>query len=370
MKIAILTQPLVHNYGGILQNYALQQVLLKLGHHPITIEKDPYQHITNFQLLIDLPKRFFTKYILKKRGYILSEKQNNALIKQKREQSFRFVSKCINHLYVKSYNLVTIADFDVFLVGSDQVWRPGYNNDGLLEQMYLNFIPEDINIKRITYAASFGCKEWEYDAEQTKQCAKLVQRFDAVSVREIDGISLCAKFLNRNDAISVLDPTLLLDSKDYLQLCSNINTLSNNILFAYILDKNDAIIFQLEEIATQKNLKLRLVSADQDCSLSVEEWIAMFRDAKMVITDSFHGTVFSIIFKRDFYSICNESRGNSRFTSLLSQFNLQDRLFNDIKSINININTNQIDWEIIENIKSSLQNKSIKFLTNNLNSNA
>ena len=236
MKIAILTQPLGHNYGGILQNYALHKVLRKLGHTPITIEKDPYQHIANFQLLIELPKRFFTKYILKKRFYILSEKQNNALIKQKRKQLFPFVSKYINHLYVKSYNLVNIVDLDVFLVGSDQVWRPVYNNGGLLEQMYLKFIPKDIDIKRISYAASFGCKEWEYNDEQTKQCTELVQRFDAVSVREIDGISLCAKYLNRNDAISVLDPTLLLNKEDYLMLSTDISKNQENLLFAYILD--------------------------------------------------------------------------------------------------------------------------------------
>ena len=94
----------------------------------------------------------------------------------------------------------------------------------------------------------------------------------------------------------------------------------------------------------------------------------MFRDAKVVITDSFHGTVFSIIFNKEFYSICNISRGNSRFISLLSQFNLQDRLFDDIKDINLN--SNQIDWDIIEETKSQLQNKSIKFLTVNLNRNA
>ena len=368
MKIAILTQPLGHNYGGILQNYALHKVLRKLGHTPITIEKDPYQHIANFQLLIELPKRFFTKYILKKRFYILSEKQNNALIKQKRKQLFPFVSKYINHLYVKSYNLVTIVDLDVFLVGSDQVWRPVYNNGGLLEQMYLKFIPKDIDIKRISYAASFGCKEWEYNDEQTKQCTELVQRFDAVSVREIDGISLCAKYLNRNDVISVLDPTLLLNKEDYLMLSTDISKNQENLLFAYILDVDSEIISRLEQIANANGLKLKLVYADERCTLSVEEWIAMFRDAKVVITDSFHGTVFSIIFNKEFYSICNISRGNSRFISLLSQFNLQDRLFDDIKDINLN--SNQIDWDIIEETKSQLQNKSIKFLTVNLNRNA
>ena len=359
MRIAILTQPLGHNYGGILQNYALQQVLQKLGHNSITIEKDPYQHITNFQLLIELPKRFFTKYILKKRDYILSEKRNNALIKQNWKRLFPFVSKYINHLYVKSYDSVNINDFNVFLVGSDQIWRPVYNRGSMLSQMYLNFIPKGINIKRIAYGASFGSKEWEYDEEQTKRCAELVQRFDAISMREIDGISLCAKHLNRNDAISVLDPTLLLDKKDYLQLCSNINPLSDNILFAYILDKNDATIYHLEKIANQKNLKLQLVSADHDCTHSVVEWVTLFRDAECVITDSFHGTVFSIIFNKEFYTIANQSRGGSRFTSLLSQLSLTDRMFASVSDIKINKN---IDWGIISDKIDTLRNESLNFL--------
>lgn len=367
MKTAILTQPLRANYGGVLQNYALQQILIKLGHTPITIEKDYHQHISIFRLICELPKRCITKYILRKREKIFSEYADNNRGNEIRKILKPFVVKYINHKYVDAYDLIDITEYDAFIVGSDQVWRPLYNW-GLLDKMFLSFIPESSNIKRIAYAASFGASEWEYNEAQTSTCSKLIQQFDAVSTREIDGVDLCKKNLNRNDVVSVLDPTLLLNKEDYLKLCEDIPNCDANLLFAYILDVDSETISILKKIANANGLKLKLVYADEKCILSVEEWIAMYRDAKMVITDSFHGTVFSIIFNKEFYSICNIFRGNSRFTSLLSQFNLQDRLFNNVKSINLN--SNQIDWEIIENTKSTLQNKSIKFLTDNLNNNA
>lgn len=366
MKIAILTQPLRANYGGVLQNYALQQVLIKLGHKPITIEKDYLQKINILKFVYELPKRIYTKYILKKRKYILNERHND-YIEEFRKILKPFVKTYINHKYVKDFDLINKSKFNAIIVGSDQVWRPNYNR-GYIDKMYLSFIPKNAKIKRIAYAASFGTCDWEYDINLTEECSELVQRFDAVSIREIYGVDLCHKYLGYKDAVSVLDPTLLLDKTNYIELCKNINHNEDNILFAYILDKDQETVSSLENIAKQNNLILKLVTAHEDCSLSMEEWLAMFRDAKMVITDSFHGTVFSIIFNREFYSICNELRGNSRFLSLLSQFNLLDRLSNDIYSINLE--SKQIDWSSIENKKSILQNNSIKFLTDNLNNNA
>ena len=234
--------------------------------------------------------------------------------------------------------------------------------------MFLSFIPNNSQIKRIAYAASFGVDEWCFSDAETKSCSSLIQRFDAVSTREIDGIDLCKKYLNRNDVLSVLDPTMLLEREDYLYLCPDVPTVNDKILFAYILDVDDNTKEELENIAHKYGLNLIFASAHSNCTLSIEEWLAKFRDAKMVITDSFHGTIFSIIFNKEFYTLCNESRGKTRFISLLSQFNLQDRLYNDVKSINQN--TTQINWININNIKSTLQNKSFTFLSDNLNNNA
>ena len=230
--------------------------------------------------------------------------------------------------------------------------------------MFLSFIPKEKKIKRISYAASFGNNEWEFTDEQTETCKELLSRFDAVSVREIDGIELCRKYLKREDAVWVLDPTLLLDRNDYENLCKNVPCLEENTLCAYILDLNNDIVLKLKTIADKKRLKLKIVSADNNCTLSVPEWVAMFRDAKCIITDSFHGTVFSIIFNKEFYSITNIERGGSRFTSLLSLFGLINRLNNSINEISSN-NT-KINWALVNQKLHQLRKYSIKFLTSTL----
>ena len=363
MKIAILTQPLRANYGGILQNYALQQVLIRFGHFPITLEKDPHQYISKFKLVCDVPKRIITKYILKKRDHIFSENLHNKLVDRQPKTLLPFIKSYIKHRYVLNYDLINLSDFDAFLVGSDQVWRPLYNWD-VLDKMFLSFIPKESKTKRIAYAASFGTSEWEFNEEQTTLCKDLITYFDAVSTREIDGVDLCKKYLKRDDVFSVLDPTLLLNEEDYLTLCKDIPTCEEKLLFAYILDTDTETLSKLKDIANANGLTLKLVSAHDNCTLSMEEWLAMFRDAKMVITDSFHGTVFSIIFNKEFYTTTNQSRGGSRFTSLLSQLSLSDRMFNSIFDVKFNDN---IDWSIVNNKLSLLKDKSLNFLMSALN---
>lgn len=362
MRIAILTQPLGHNYGGVLQAYALQYTLKRMGHDPIIVEQEYLQQINIFKLFLELPKRLLTKYIIKKRKYIFSEHKNNLFQIKRRKLTKPFIDENIQQEFVTNYNSIDLSQFEAFIVGSDQVWRPEYNED--IYRMFLSFIPYNYNIKRIAYAASFGTKEWVYTHEQTKKCSELLSRFDTVSVREIDGIDLCKEYFKREDAVCVLDPTLLLDRNDYEHICKNIPCLEGNTLCAYILDLNNDIEFKLKTIADKKRLKLKIVSADNNCTLSIPEWITMFRDAKCIITDSFHGTVFSIIFNKEFYSITNIERGGSRFTSLLSLFGLINRLNNSINEISSN-NT-KINWALVNQKLHQLRKYSIKFLTSTL----
>ncbi len=364
MKIAILTQPLRANYGGVLQNYALQQVLINLGHSPTTIQKDFHQYISTIQLVISLPKRFIAKYILKKREHIFSEQKYNQLIDAQPQILQPFIDKNIKYQLITNFEDVNISDYDAFIVGSDQVWRPLYNW-GVIDKMFLSFIPREAKTKRIAYAASFGTSEWEFSDEQTLLCHNLIKNFDAVSTREMDGVDLCKKHLNRDDVVNVLDPTLLLEKEDYTQICKNVPT-NDDILFAYILDVTCDSKSILEKIAKEKGLKLKLISAHEDCTLSIEEWLAMFRDAKMVITDSFHGTVFSIILNTEFYSIINAKRGSSRFLSLLNQFNLQNRLSNSLTHIH---EFESINWADVNSKLELLKSKSINFLLSSLENN-
>lgn len=364
MKIAILTQPLCANYGGVLQNYALQQILRQLGHEPITLEKNYLHKVPNFiQLSISIPKRIITKYILKKREYIFDEKHYNNAVTKVRAKLYPFIKNYIYRLWFESWKTINPTSFDAFIVGSDQVWRPRYNV-GKLDKMFLSFIPEDRPIKRIAYAASFGADEWEYTEEQTKECQYLAKRFNAVSVREDSGVELCKKHLDI-DATHVLDPTLLLDKKHYNSLCAEIPT-EKGYLCAYILDLEESEKSKLEEIAKSRGLNLKICSADNDCTLSIEEWLAMFRDAEMIVTNSFHGTVFSIIFNKEFYSITHSIRGGSRIPSLFRQLNINtNRLLTDITEIPIGT-TKPLDWGIINDKIESLKEKSLNFLREHL----
>lgn len=108
---------------------------------------------------------------------------------------------------------------DAYVVGSDQVWRPAFNLGPRLGNMFLDFAGDDV--KKISYAASFGCKEWEYTEEQERMCGKLAKRFDAISVREASGVDLCKEHFGV-DATLVLDPTLLLNKEDYGKVCHDV----------------------------------------------------------------------------------------------------------------------------------------------------
>ena len=316
MKIAILTQPLLNNYGCLLQNYALQKVLESLGHQPKTID---YLKIVISSLGVYL-KSWLKSFVL---FFIPSKRRKFAKYSSvgQRKDFFeifvtRWIKKTKSILSLDSDFLKT-EKFDAIIVGSDQVWRPKFVNG--LEDYYLKFA-KTLPIKRISYAASFGVDEWEYTPKQTKICSALAKKFNAISVREESGVKLCKEHLGV-DATWVLDPTLLLKKEDYLKLCQEIPVNSCRFMAVYVLNLNDSVKATYENIAKEKNLDIKFFTVDTKATLSVPEWLAMFRDASYVVTDSFHGTVFSIIFGKEFKCFYNETRGAARFESLLNLYN-------------------------------------------------
>lgn len=244
--------------------------------------------------------------------------------------------------------------FEGIIVGSDQVWRPKYVI--LIQDMFLNFC-KDMPIKRIAYAASFGTDQWEFTDEQTEICAHLAQQFDAVSVRESSGVSLCRKHLDI-EATNVLDPTLLLTAEDYTRLCIDIPR-KKPFVFAYILDQSEEKLKMIKDFASSKGLPYLIQSAGPAIKQddSIELWLSRFRDATYIITDSFHGTAFSINFGKDFYVFSNKGRGNSRFESLLGLFDLQGRIIDH--AINVN---SRINWQGVNNKLIEERQKSMKWL--------
>ena len=357
MKIAILTQPLRTNYGGILQDYALQTILRRLGHEPVTIDYDC--RYTKVRWLLGRIKSILkgTKHHIQYPHYSRSGQENLN----------RFIHE--NIVMTKPVDSPTKEIFDsihpeVFLVGSDQVWAPACNVPiEYLGNMFLDFAP-DFKGKRVAYAASFGSGEWTYTPEWTEKCSKLAKKFDAISVREDSGVRLCKDYLGV-EATHVMDPTLLLTTDDYNGLLGKPKR-SSKRLFAYILDTSVDKISFLQGVADKFGLELVIKGANDDLKWedSIEEWLSDIRDAAMVITDSFHGSVFSILFHRPFLSIVNNKRGADRFTSLLNKLGLNDRLIKDINEINGIINV--INWDAVDQKLNVERESSINFLKNAL----
>ena len=296
MRIGIVTQPLEMNYGGILQNWALQQVLKRMGHEPITIEA--YQRYSTLHFTYNWFRVAIKRLLGKNIKY--PTRYCGAL---RNELMGQFIEQHINKTQVMwNYNRVTVKKYglDALVVGSDQVWRVAYNGDHI-EDMYLKFA-QGLPIKRIAYAASFGVDEWEYNEEQTIACAALAQQMNAISVREESGVKLCHDRLGIN-AVQVLDPTMLLNQDDYQQIIDNEWDASEPYLAVYCLDVTSAKKDFITKLAEKRGLTVCYFSAGWQSQLTIEQWLAMIKNATLVVTDSFHGTVFSILFEREFYTL-------------------------------------------------------------------
>ncbi len=384
MKIGILTQPLHHNYGGLLQNYALQQVLLRVGYEVETIDwQSPKVGwlrtcLSRVKWTV-LPAILPQKYKKPKFNYAPTDKEMATI----RRNTNHFIDTYIRHTPpVQSLGgfarQAEEGQYEGYVVGSDQCWRPRYNS--FMSAMFLSFA-RDKDVKRIAYAASFGTDSWEFTPEMTSLCVPLAQKFDLVTVREDSGVKLCKENLGV-DATHVLDPTMLLTKEDYIRLIEAENEpQSDGTLFNYILDPDETKTAFINRVAeglklkpfqvlpkyqaetrTKQDVKKRI----EDCVFpGVTTWLRAFMDAEMTIVDSFHGMVFSILFNKPFWVIGNADRGMSRFTSLLKIFGLEDRLF-DVSELEAVDYTRQIDWERVNRLLEQKRAESKNLLLNTL----
>lgn len=339
MRIAILTQPLHTNYGGILQAYALQTFLQRRGHEVEVINRD-YNNRLNLKLLLlrlgSVIKSFICLVFLGKKecvvmnplspfyhaiwtGYDVLPFVMNYINRSKELRT----SKALRN-YLKG-NV-----FDCFIVGSDQVWRPCYSP--CITDFFLKEVPKETKAIKIAYSASFGTDQWEFSELETRECSFLAKQFDLISVREKSGVMLCEEYLGIS-AEHVLDPTMLLDAEDYIRLFTEAGApKTQGNLFCYVLDDNrelEPIVSYLHSKSFDPvNATLSAVPTKDNprpYQMSVERWIKGIYEAEFVVTDSFHACVFSIIFKKPFVVLGNKDRGNARFDSLLEMFGLQHR---------------------------------------------
>jgi hypothetical protein len=367
MKIGILTLPFNNNYGGYLQAFALLNVLKDLNHEPVMImRRHNKRHVTLSFRVKFLLKRIF-KSIIKCKYFSLLYTEE-VTFKELGENMISFLNTYIvpqtKYIYSsEELRCYCFGRFDGYIVGSDQVWRATYGPN--ISDYFLGFT-EEWDVKRFSYAASFGTDTPEYTDSEVLDCAKLIQNFDDISVRERSGIDVIKNFGWRSKNIKVvLDPTLLLPKSVYNNLIEFI-PVRNNFIFQYVLDESIESKKIIQNIQSQLSLSLSSIDNIQKTAKplpSIEYWLSQFRDANFIVTDSFHGTVFSIIYNKPFIVLVNEGRGSSRFDNLLTLFELEDRKVTNVDKA-IEVLAKDINWTRVNERLNVLKTQSLNFLNN------
>lgn len=382
MKIGILTLTGSNNYGNVLQNYALQEVLSSFNADVETIENAT----TYGRFLLDekqknkLTAPYIKKYIFSQLNYrynikntdtgILKQaiyyKKNSVLMKciqQKRKEAIKnfcdsYIKKsnvCIN---VNKIPYEELQEFDYFVSGSDQVWNPTYPSTSMIN--FLQFAPEH---KRVTFAPSFGINE--IPSSLKEYYAKWLQEIPYLSVREEQGQKIIKQLTGR-DAELVCDPTLVLSKASWEAIEEKPSFYNGEkYIFTYFLgNRSGEYKRYIDDIAKKNNLRvwhLFDIMEKDTYVVSPQEFLFLIHNAELVCTDSFHGTVFSIIFQSNFVSFPRIELGNtmgSRIETLLKKFSLQERDYRRLHEESV-FNT---DYSKAEDVIKKEQSVAIEFL--------
>lgn len=335
MDIKTITCHDVYNYGATLQAFALQDFLEQMGHNVEIINYKP--NYIDFPYKVSLfvhpsspMKKYTEKYLFLKILYAI-KRYLWYIPSLSRKKSFD--SFIVKHLRItKKYSCYSelindIPNADLYIVGSDQVWNSVTMLNGLDPAFYLQFVPK--NKRKISYSASFG---FDYIPDRNKDTIKLwLSTLDAISVREVSGVNILREFKISSEY--VCDPVFLLSKKDWIHRF-NIAEDNEKYVLIYNLSKIDANLIKVAKIiADHFNYKLYSVSpmkircADR-CFINAgpDKFISLIFNAAFVVTNSFHATAFSIIFRRQFCSYNYHSKGNScRMFSILSEMGMLDR---------------------------------------------
>ena len=370
MKIAILTLDLQTNFGGILQAYALQTVLERMGHEVTHLQpKVEYSRLHNPVVMpLVWCKRLYRKYFQGDRQLPIFENP----YKWAGKNTDRFISSNLNCRFLapEEWNEGLAREYDVIVVGSDQVWRPNYTSD--VTRFFTAFLGHS-DICRIAYAASFGVAVNEFSDEQIACGREYLKLFSAISVREESGIRLCKELFDVQ-ACQVLDPTMLLRREDYQRFTSTAPQSPGNLM-VYVLDRTEEKDAFIAEFAEKRGLVPFYANSKTEIPWNVdipigerkqpplENWLRGFADAEFVLTDSFHACVFSILFHKPFGVFVNLERGLSRIESLLRPLGLMDRCITDAP---VDLDRS-IDWKFIDNVLMQKTESSLDFLKQGLN---
>lgn len=377
MKIAILTQPLGKNYGGILQAYALQNILIHLGHDSVIIDRQ--DNYPSFKLLLwrlaSLVKCLIKKYIEKDPNIlVLNPLAVNYITDRRLAYDYSQLECFINDNLFRSKvirmsseirSFLVCNNIDCVIVGSDQVWREDYSP--YITDYFGGFLKFEDNIRLISYAASFGLETIPIAPNKQPVCNQLLRRFHSISVREKNALDLLYNEWGI-DAKLVLDPTLMFEKSFYEKLIGGYNGKWIGA-FCYLLDdsrEKKQIIHKVSEILQMEVEQILLYPKNNEGNAGQLEsmlvWLYNISNSKYIVTDSYHGCVFAILFNKPFIVIANNQRGIDRFTTLLDMLSLRHRMVSSLEQVTASLLAESIDYTRVNEILKYRRAESIEFL--------
>lgn len=370
MKIALMTWFHYRNYGTALQVVALYNYLVQLGHNvdiikyiPTNIRKKTIQDFS-LSKVIERHKNKDINY-QSYHGKDFCDNKKDELFQKFLDERVNFTDKCGTVTELENLD----SEYDAFVCGSDQIWAPSCFDS----HYFLDFVSNQE--KMVAYAPSIGLTRID-DRFVKSQMIDLIKRFNSISVREVTGAETI-KSLTGQEAKVVVDPTLLLGDYDWEKLCDTEVTNPKDYLLVYFLGNNTNHWKSAYKFAKNNNLEVKIIPVFEkdllrdgcvDTTVGPKEFVSLIRNAKYVCTDSFHGSIFSIIFHKQFTAIKRFEEGNpinqnSRLESLFDRLQLSDSLvaFNTSEIYN-----HEINYDKVEKLLSEFKNSSKRYLNESL----
>lgn len=359
-KIIVVTFLDAHNYGTVFQALATRDLLAAYG-DPVFVDCVRPDH--TLAGWVDARLRSTRNVLLKPFAPLAAAP---GWVEQTR-LFHRFVEKQLDtcpldeFLSSKSY-----GSNAVYVAGSDQIWNSSYNF-GMQELYYLSGAPE--GCMKVALSASFGRKELP-DCELV-EIAPLLRRFDAISVREKSGLAILESLGIRGGRV-LKDPVLLCRPELWDGVAPRAAALGGGYVYVYALGKDPRMISYARGIARERGLKVKYVTfnrlrpaprgAETVCLPTPEEWVSLIRDAAYVITDSFHGVCFSLVFEREFTAF-DPARFSVRISDLLTDFGLSEREVSaNLPAEEVRVHDLPVDWVAVREAKARFRAEGREFL--------
>ena len=384
MKVALAINYDYHDYGGMLQAFATQRFLEKQGIDSDAINFDNVKGDISRRKWKYFLSNMMDISIVKEKSRLIEKKirqKTNARLKaQMAERDNAFDKFCTSHFKVSrpfdSWDDMAESsqkEYDAVIVGSDQLWLP---SNVMADYYTLNWVPE--KVKKIAYATSFGIGN--IPQKYKEMYRQYLTRIDYLSARETSGQEIISELTDRSVPL-VNDPALLLDANGWDEVIKDKPIINDKYIFCYFMGDNPEQRDFVKRLAKEKGLKIvALLHLDQfietdehyadytPWNISPADFVNLVKYAEYVCTDSFHGTVFSIIYSRNFFTFKRFNKKaslstNTRITSLLTRIGLMDRLVVNLDKRPDNIN----DWRKIQECVSDFRNASGSWLIESIN---